>query len=67
VACPQRCHLSHVASHPLAIERHLRRLDREWEIERVALKLLRGDFAETTRWANGRALESDRALQAAKA
>jgi hypothetical protein len=40
---------------------------REIEIERVALKILRGDFAEATRRANGRALEPDRALRVAKA
>ena len=43
------------------------RTPREIEIERVALKILRGDFVEATRWANGRATESDRALRAAKA
>jgi hypothetical protein len=43
------------------------RTSREIEIERVALKILRGDFVETTRRANGRAIESDRALRAAKA
>ena len=43
------------------------RTSREIEIERVALKILRGDFGEATRWANGRAIESDRALRAAKA
>lgn len=43
------------------------RTSREIEIERVALKILRGDFADATRWANGRAIESDRALRAAKA
>ena len=43
------------------------RTSREIEIERVALEILRGDFADATRWANGRAIESDRALRAAKA
>jgi hypothetical protein len=43
------------------------RTSREIEIERVALKILRGDFAEATRWADGRAIEPDRALRAAKA
>ena len=58
----------------------LRDLDREGDIESVletnaalialagvALKILRGDFIEATRRANGRAIESDRALRAAKA
>jgi hypothetical protein len=40
---------------------------REIEIERVAPKIPRGDLAEAGRWANGRAIESDRALRAAKA
>jgi hypothetical protein len=43
------------------------RTSREIEIERVALKILRGDFVEASRWANGRAIESDRALRAAQA
>ena len=42
------------------------RTSREIEIERVALKILRGDFVEATRWANGRAIKSDRALRAQK-
>lgn len=43
------------------------RTAREIEIERVALKILRGDFDDSTRWTNGRAVQSDRALRAAKA
>ena len=46
------------------------RTSREIEIERVALKILRGDF-DQERWANGEArwqsLDADRAIRAAKA
>lgn len=53
---------------PIPVLRRLGiRTSREIEIERVALKILRGDFAEATRGANGRAIESDLALRAAKA
>jgi hypothetical protein len=43
------------------------RTAREIEIERVALKILRGDFDDAGRWANGRAVQSAHALRAAKA
>jgi hypothetical protein len=53
---------------PLGLLRRLGvRTSREIEIERVALKILRGDFDETAGWMNGRALEAGRALRAAKA
>lgn len=56
---------------PLPVLRRLGvRTSREIEIERVALKILRGDF-DQERWANGKtgrqALDADRAMRAAKA
>ncbi len=56
---------------PIPVLRRLGlRTSREIEIERVALKILRGDF-DQERWANGRtawqAIDGDRAMRAAKA
>jgi hypothetical protein len=54
-------------SPPLGLLRWLEvRTAREIEVERVALKILRGDFDETAGWMNGRVLEASRALRVAR-
>ena len=59
-------HTTRGCSPPLGVLRWLGvRTAREIEVERVALKILRGDFDETAGWMNGRAFEAGRALRVA--